>query len=138
MRGGAVGREILCERQVHGLGVVVEEDLDYRDADRASIDPRQAEQCGAFRAEFRRERAEPVLESAGSNMPRPAPWSKVAATTSRRSPGQRAVISRYERAKASVRSLPPFWPNDDARPRGRAAPAPPGRPLARSARNERR
>ena len=38
MSGGAVGREVLGEREVHGLGVVVEEDLDHRDADRAAIE----------------------------------------------------------------------------------------------------
>ena len=45
MRGGAVRREVLGERDVHGLGVVVEEDLDHCDADRAAIEARQVEEA---------------------------------------------------------------------------------------------
>jgi len=53
MGGGAVGGEILGERHLHGLGVVVKEDLDHRDTDRAAIKARQVEECGALRAELR-------------------------------------------------------------------------------------
>src|SRR6266852_3672642 len=45
MDGGAVGREVLGERQVHGLGVVVKEDLDHRDTNRAAIEARQVQEC---------------------------------------------------------------------------------------------
>ena len=45
MSDGAVGREVLGEREVHRLSVVVEEDLDDRDADRAAIEARQVQEC---------------------------------------------------------------------------------------------
>jgi hypothetical protein len=58
MRGGAVWREVLGERDVHGLGVAVEEYLDHRDADRAAIEARQVDKRAAFRAELRIQRTE--------------------------------------------------------------------------------
>ena len=57
MSGSAVGREVLCERDVHGLGIVVEEEEDQCDADRAAIEARQIEERRPFRAECRIERA---------------------------------------------------------------------------------
>jgi hypothetical protein len=51
MSGGAVGREVLGQRDVHRLGIVVEESQDHCGADRAAIEPRQIEKRSALRAE---------------------------------------------------------------------------------------
>ena len=85
MRDRVVGREVLGEREVHCLSVVVEEHLYDRDADRASIDTRQIEECGAFRAEFRIERAERRLGERRKQRAKTGTWSRLAATTSRQS-----------------------------------------------------
>jgi hypothetical protein len=58
MSGDTLRREILGECQVHCLGVIVEENLDDRDPDRAAIVTRQVEKDGVFRAGLRIETAE--------------------------------------------------------------------------------